>query len=722
GEDSRAALAAMSGEAIVNGVSGAVVHAFKSVLGSEGAMRPYVVIFDDLHWSDSATLELVAQVATLAAFEPLMLVCVLRPDRKSASWQLLDRLEGSLGDSFYRIDLEPLSAEGSGELLHNLLDIEDLPEEVRQRILERSEGNPFYLEEVLRSLIDAGYVARDGEKWRASHDIAAFTVPDTLAGVLSARIDRLPETTKKVAQTAAVIGRVFQHRVLETVCRDAPPPERVEHIEPHLATLSYEQLVREKARDPEREYAFKHALTCEAAYDLLLKSRRKQLHARTGRALELLFADREDEFAAMLAHHFAAAEDLPRALAYSRAAAANARRLYALREEVEHRAQIVEILDRMPDAGPGEIIDALIDWSWVRHRLARYEDTLPALDRAVSIARETGDKRRLAAALSWIANHWIVTGFPSRSVPAMRESAQLARELGDDQLLLLPLFFGTWSMVDQDPAGAVVQLQEIIDLARQYDDIDIEGHAIGYRAIAFARVGDFASARGEIDKALAILPRTASPVKRADILIAIGMAYHDMGELDQALGYAREGAKLAENARGLECACAGYFGVGRVELERHNPNRALADFNQSLKFSDLSGFEGFLAVIRGNAAAAEFELGNAAAVERLRLARDNAMSLNDEYATASLSMQLAEAYLALGQPEEAAGAMEQATPYFRRASMRPYLARALGVEERALAAMGREEDAARARTEAEALRPDMPMPGTPTGASVSAGP
>jgi tetratricopeptide (TPR) repeat protein len=364
----------------------------------------------------------------------------------------------------------------------------------------------------------------------------------------------------------------------------------------------------------------------------------------------------------------------------------------------------------MPDAVPGNVIDALVEWSWVRHRLAQFEGTLPALERAESIAREIGDKARLASALSWIANHHIVTGFPSRSVPFMRESSQLARELGNEQLLLLPLFFGTWSLVDRDPAAAVDRLQEIIDLARQYDDIDIEGHAISYRAIAFARMGDFTSARAEIEKAVAILPRTAAPVKRADIHIGIGMAYHDMGELDQALWHSREGARLAEGAHGLECACAGYFGVGRVELDRNNPDAALVEFNQSLKFSDLSGFEGFLAAIRGSAAVAEFKLGNDAAVERLRTARDNARSLNDDYAAAVLTQQLAEAYLRLNRLDEATEALTTATSYYRAAGMRPYIANALDVEARLFSAKGHLDEAAKARSEAETFRASMPVP------------
>ncbi|MBI4921663.1 MAG: AAA family ATPase [Devosia nanyangense] len=714
-EETRLTLATLSGETVVSGVAAAVVNAVKAALRADGGMHPQIIVMDDLHWSDSATLELIAQVATLAAFEPLLMICVLRPDRRAPSWQLVDRLQASLGGSFARIDLEPLDAAASSELLGNLLQIEDLPESIRKQILERSEGNPFYLEEVLRSLIDAGQVVREGEHWRATRAILEATIPETLAGVLSARIDRLPESTKRVAQTAAVIGRVFQHRVLEQVCRAAPAAERVDHVEPHIAALSYEQLVRERARDPEREYIFKHALTCEAAYGLLLKSRRRDLHARTGMALESLFADRRDEFAAMLAHHFAEAEDLPRALDYSMRAAANARRLFAAREELEHRETIVKLLDHMLDQPPSVMIDAVIDWVTVRHRLNMYEGTLERLATAVSLARESKDDRRLGLSLSWTANIHMVTGFPSRTVPYLIESAEIAKKLGDEQLTLLPLFFGTWSLVDRDPITAAEKLQEVIDIARRHDMGDVVGHAISYKAIAYARVGRFDEARALIDEALEVEKTTNSPVKRADIHIGVAMALYDMDEIDEGLEHAKIGAELAFGARGFECACAGYFELGRGRLEQHRIEDALADLGRSLTLAQDAGFEGYMNVIHGSIAAAEFENGRPAAVERLKTAAENARTLGDDYAASVLTLPLGRSLLRLGRHDEARSALALAIGYFREKGMSPYLAHALDLSADLSEAEGKAEEAASQRSEAESLRLSIHANAIPPG-------
>ncbi|HUJ86999.1 MAG TPA: adenylate/guanylate cyclase domain-containing protein [Burkholderiales bacterium] len=706
-EESRTALSRVARIDVANGVAGAVIGAIRAAIHSADGIRPHALVLDDLHWSDSATLELIAQVATLASVEPLLMVCVMRPDRGAASWSLVDRLQASLGSSFARIDLEPLDSAQAGALLGNLLPIDDLPAPVKARIIERSDGNPFYLEEVLRSLIDCGQVVRDGGRWRATREIVDANIPETLAGVLSARIDHLPETTKRVAQTAAVIGRVFMHRVLETVCHAAPPSERVEHIEPHIGTLSMEQIVRERARNPEREYSFKHAMTCEAAYGLLLRARRRELHERTGVALETLFAERRDEFAPMLAHHFAEADDLKRALDYSRRAAASALKLYALREELGHRDRVLALLGRMPDAPTAEVVDAIFDWVVVRHRLNQYDGVLDRLADAVARSRAADDKHRLARALSWTGNIYLVTGYPSRSFPYIEESRKLATEVGDEQLMLLPLFVTTWWLIDRDPAAAPKALEEVIALAEKQQAYDILGHAIVFRAIAQARLGNFSAARADIAKALQIAPRAGSPVKEADIHIGVSEVYYTMGEVEKGLEHARIGADMAFSAKGFECACAGHFSVGNGQFEQQRLDEAASQYAKSLEIGDQvnsPGFSGYINQIRASAARVEFERGSPAALESLRIALSNARSSQDEFGAATISKHLASALIKLGRNDEAAPLLESVIEYFRRLGMRPYLAGALELAATMYEQSGRPQKSDESRSEAARLR------------------
>src|ERR687898_74079 len=272
------AVATLEGGALVDKIT----EAARCYLRTRADVMPTVIVLDDLHWADSASLELLLNVAGLVEEWPLLVICLLRPDKGAPSWSTIERARSELGARYNEIFLEPLDAAHAQELLGNLLYVEDLPESVRDLILNKAEGNPFFVEEVIRALIDSEHIVRENGHWRATRQIVKVTIPDTLSGVLSARIDRLPESTKHVAQTAAVLGRIFAYRALTTVCASAPPPERIDDVEPHLGVLTYEELVRERAHAPELEYIFKHALTQQAAYELLLIRRRKELHRRAG--------------------------------------------------------------------------------------------------------------------------------------------------------------------------------------------------------------------------------------------------------------------------------------------------------------------------------------------------------------------------------------------------------------------------------------------------------
>ena len=261
----------------------------EATLGYFGALAhttPVVLVFDDLHWANEASLELLLNMIELIKDAPLFVICLTRPDKDVPIWSMLQRARSKVREWFTEIVLEPLGAEHSRELLGNLLDIEDLPESVYELILQKAEGNPFFVEEVIRALIDSRHIVRENSHWRARREIVDVAIPDTLSGLLSARIDRLPNDTKQVAQTSAVLGRIFTYRALAEVCAAAPLSERIGDVESHLNVLTYEELVRERARNLELEYIFKHALTQEAAYNLLLIRRRKELHRRAGAVFE----------------------------------------------------------------------------------------------------------------------------------------------------------------------------------------------------------------------------------------------------------------------------------------------------------------------------------------------------------------------------------------------------------------------------------------------------
>ena len=184
-------------------------QAITRILERGAASRPTVLVFEDLHWSDPTSLELLEHLMALTDRVPLMVMAVLRPVRQEPAWRIHESAQRDFAHRYSSIALEPLDEENSRTLVANLLQIEDLPDQVRTLILVKAEGNPFFVEEVIRSLLDANLVVRENSHWRATSEITNIALPDTLLGVITARLDRLSEESRQVAQTASVIGREF---------------------------------------------------------------------------------------------------------------------------------------------------------------------------------------------------------------------------------------------------------------------------------------------------------------------------------------------------------------------------------------------------------------------------------------------------------------------------------------------------------------------------------
>jgi class 3 adenylate cyclase/tetratricopeptide (TPR) repeat protein len=266
--------------------------------------QPTVLVFEDLHWMDESSTNLLEHLLPLVEAVPLVIFGISRPERDTPAARLRELCARDYSDHYTEILLAPLSDADSAQLVHNLLEIEDLPARLRELIVGKAEGNPFFLEEVIRTLIDARAIARDASSghWRATSQIESVHIPDTIQGVIMARVDRLDEEVKQVLRVASVIGRSFLYRVLKAIA------EAGKRLDDNLTELQQSEFIREKQHLPELEYMFKHALAQEATYESILLQKRRDLHARVAQAIESLFVERLEEFYALLAYHYARAE------------------------------------------------------------------------------------------------------------------------------------------------------------------------------------------------------------------------------------------------------------------------------------------------------------------------------------------------------------------------------------------------------------------------------
>ena len=680
------------------------------------ASRPTVLVFEDLHWADHATIEMLGELAGLARELPLLFVAAMRPDRGAPSRSLPDAVTEALGDRHVRLDLAPLDGERSRDLLVQLLGGGELPRPL-ERVLERSDGNPFYLEEVLRSLIDSGHLVKRDERWVVTGDLEGVDIPETLTGVLSARIDRLPAQTRRVAQTAAVIGRSFERRVLGTVLMQDSVPWKVGDVTPHLETLTYEELVREL--QPEEEYAFKHVLTQEAAYDRLLTRRRMELHRLVAKVLERLYEGRLDEIAAALASHYERAEEWLAFAEHAGRAADRARRLNALDQAADLNRRALAGLERVPEGSRGDawrraLATTLMALTDAELQLRRHEDPdqrwgmAERSGRAVEVARGLGEERMLVRALVLHANVFILSGHPTKGFEVLNEAQGLAERLGDDHLFLLPFWASTDILVGDDPATAAERLAEVAALARSVNDKAVMSHALASQAVALARLGRFDEALQVMPQALEAAYASGSTIKVADVAMLCGSALMEMGELEAGMRWIVYGRDKALGIDGRECAANGLWLSGMGQMTRRQLEQALEDFDRALVVGAGTAWEPHLYGVEASKAACRFQVGEVSAVSDLHTQIERAESMRDAYGRWTAAQLLADALYGLKRYEEALLHLEGALAWFRGRGMRPYVVRALRDLARVKRALGRDAEAAEHEAEADSVEVQLP--------------
>lgn len=391
---------------------------------------PVVLVIEDLHWIDQSSTELIEHLLPLVGEVPLLIVCLSRPDGEGPLEHLCALAERDHAGSLAQIALDPLSPDEGTTLLDALVGHGTLSAREHDLLLGRAEGNPFFLEELVRSLIAIQALTPDpAGGWRASGGLEGITIPDTVQGVITARIDRLEEDVKEVLKVASVVGRIFLGRVVEAVAAADASLDR------ELEDLLQLELIRERRRIPELEYIFKHALVQEAAYGSILRRHRLELHSRVGECIERLFPDRLDEFSGLLAHHYAQAENWGKAQDYLLKAADEAGRIAAdtealgyYRKALETHAQVFgdrwDPADRAPlERGMGEAL----------FRLGRHDDATEHFLRALALLGARYPRTRHGVRRAFVRE--IARQAVSRLLPrlALRRATQ-SESTADDEL------------------------------------------------------------------------------------------------------------------------------------------------------------------------------------------------------------------------------------------------------------------------------------------------
>jgi DNA-binding winged helix-turn-helix (wHTH) protein/tetratricopeptide (TPR) repeat protein len=402
--DASSALEALSPEA----VKARTFDVLRQLLLRAAARRPLVIVVEDVHWIDRTSEEFLATLAERLVAARLMLVATLRPGY-AAPW--MHRSYAA------QITLAPLTPADSSRLVESVAAEFSLNADVSSAILSRGEGNPFFLEELARTALE--------------HGPGTHTIPQTIHGVIMARVDRLPDDPKRLLQTASIIGREVPLRLLTRVWNDSSD------IVAHLDQLRRHEFLYERAAADEPAYVFTHALTQDVAYDSLLARSRRELHLRTARALEEVYADRLDDMAATLAYHYARTDLVPAAVTWLTRAADRAARVYANAEAILHLELATRRLQRLPESPDRDrgLVNVALRYAHSLYFLGRFEDSVEVLQPHEARLVRLNDPALTAASAFWLAHMYSRLGDQRRAADSAHRAIAAATAVGDAALI-----------------------------------------------------------------------------------------------------------------------------------------------------------------------------------------------------------------------------------------------------------------------------------------------
>jgi len=373
------------------------LEAVKRIIIRESLEQPLVVIFEDLHWIDAETQELLDLLVDGVASARILMLVNYRPEYHH---------EWSNRTCYTQLRLDPLGGQSADEMLHALLGGDASLQSLKRLIIDKTQGNPFFMEEIVRALVEQGVLVRNGGT-RLTKPLTEIRIPPTVHGILASRIDALPASEKDLLQTLAVIGKDFPLNLVKHIT--ARPDDR---LEPTLKGLQTGEFIYEQPALGEAEYTFKHALTQEVAYSSLLMERRRHLHERTGEAIEALFKDRIDDHLAELAHHYSRTANTRKAVEYLFRAGSQAKARLAYSEAVGRLSSALEFLKRLPDdaerARQELLVQSALGSSLSNVKGWAAAELEPVYARARELCEQIRDPALACPVLygQWLVSHW----------------------------------------------------------------------------------------------------------------------------------------------------------------------------------------------------------------------------------------------------------------------------------------------------------------------------
>jgi class 3 adenylate cyclase/tetratricopeptide (TPR) repeat protein len=632
------------GEAPLEGEAfrGAITKLVVSSTRHAGSV-PRLLVFEDLHWCDEASMDLLIETAKVVDDLPSLFLFAFRPDRQAPSWRLKQWLEVEYPHRTSEIVLTPLSDQESGALIDELLPEEGRSDTMRTQILERTEGNPLFVEEFAAAVIERG-----------SDRGNDLTVPTTLQALITARLDTLDEATRRTLQLASVIGRSFPEPVLRAVAAGG------DDFEQHLRTLERAGLITETARTPQRVYAFHHSLTQESTYGTILLRTRRALHRQVGEAFEELYGDRIEEFAPLLARHFQEAGDDDRTLRYATLAGDHAAKLYANADAVTHYTNAIDAAGRLERSQ--EQLRLFPSRGRAFELAARYDDAVANDESWRALAEKESDRSAVLGADLALATLFS-TATPKfdadRGRALSERTLELARELGDRRaeskalwnLMILNVYGGG------DLREAVDAGERSLAIARELNAREQMAFTLNDLWRPYVAIGGLGASRASLEEARGLWRELRNLPMLSENLASSASVARLAGNDREALALAEEAHAIAQDIGNLWGQAYSLMNIYGICVDRGELGKAMATMRECIAVAEPAGFIPPQVSTRADLASVHAYLGDLdGAHELLRIALDVARE-NQQIALPWVMCTESELHLLTGELDQAEAAV-----------------------------------------------------------------
>ena len=411
--------------------------AILTILSNVAEQRTTVFFIEDLHWADPSFVELLRR-ACVENKTPALLLCAYRPTFSLFTGHQLN----SIGENYLEIRLENLSLSVAQHMLESLLKTESIPTDLKRWVNNKAEGNPFYLEELINSLVESETLTADNGNWKLTRSLTESDIPSSLHGLINGRLDRLEKQTKRILQEASVIGRDFLYEILKRIT------ELEERIDGELYQLERLDLIRARTLQPEIEYMFKHALTQEVVYSSLLKKERRGIHEQIALVIEAVFKDRLSEFNETLAYHFARGQSTAKAVEYLVKSGEKCLARYAVEEAHEYFQQAYEILQSKEIFSKADdiiLIDLLNSWGYSFYYLGEFKNLIDFFKTHLDKAESLEDMAKIGMFYGWLGIAHFMAGLPNDSYGYLRNGLNLGEKADNKKVVGYACAWLTWT-------------------------------------------------------------------------------------------------------------------------------------------------------------------------------------------------------------------------------------------------------------------------------------